>query len=460
MENLRVSSYIIPVKLENENGKYMLLHGYTGAIDLVDENIVTNLQSKYNFNNKIFSKEIINQLYKRGYLTDKTEEEEYAHVNKMAKVLNQKETLTQTSYTVVITYDCNFRCPYCFEHTLHGENRPLSDKSLTFEMVDNIYSNIVEIEKKYYNSSSRPKIMDLYGGEPLLAKNKKLVEYIIDQGSDMNFKFNAVTNGYDLEYYKDLLNPKQINSLQITIDGEKECHNSRRTHYIYGASFDKIIQNIEIALQQDVRVTVRINTDKIIFDQLENLYKTFQQLHFFDFKKFSMVSALLRNHHTTGTKDIQFMSMKEYFLSHKNVKYKYGCQHQHIYKNILNVMLGKERMNFRTTYCSTQCNGYIFDPFGHIYPCWDFVGDPQHIIGYYNYKKIEINTKGKSWRNHDITKGDKCKFCKYAFLCGGGCLARATYSDGKFKNSDCNNFPIIIKEAVNRAFNEYKAHIV
>ncbi len=33
---LRTSSYMIPVKLEKEEGKYMLIHGYTGAIDIVD----------------------------------------------------------------------------------------------------------------------------------------------------------------------------------------------------------------------------------------------------------------------------------------------------------------------------------------------------------------------------------------------------------------------------------------
>lgn len=462
MENLRVSSYIILIKLDSTEREYMLLHGYTGAIDLVDENLAKYLhEHKYlSISNNPFSTETIERLHQRGYLTDKSKEEEYSHVNKMAGILNKKETLTQTSYTVVVTYDCNFRCPYCFEHTLNGENRPLSNKSLTFEMVDNIYTNITKIEDKYYHCNSRPKIMDLYGGEPLLAKNKELIKYIIDQGCKMNFKFNAITNGYDLEDYKDLLNINQISSLQITIDGEKECHDSRRTHYKYGASFDRILKNIAMALQQEVRVTVRVNTDKIIFDQLESLYSTFQQLHFFDFKKFSLVSALLRDHNTAGTENIQFMSMKEYLLSHKNVKYKYGCQHQHIYKNILSVMQGKGRMNFRTTYCNTQCNGYIFDPYGHIYPCWDYVGNPQHIIGNYNHEMIDINSNGLTWRNHDIMKGDKCKYCKYALFCGGGCLARATLIDGKFKNSDCNNFPIIMKEAVNRAFNEYKANIV
>ena len=46
METLRTSSYIIPVKLESEEGKYMLIHGYTGAVDIVSESVVLCL--KYN----------------------------------------------------------------------------------------------------------------------------------------------------------------------------------------------------------------------------------------------------------------------------------------------------------------------------------------------------------------------------------------------------------------------------
>lgn len=462
MENLRVSSYIILVKLDNENGKYMLLHGYTGAIDLIDADLAAYLRdNKHDTStSSLLPSEIKKRLYKRGYLTNKTEEEEYLYVNKMAAILHKKETLTQISYTTVVTYDCNFRCPYCFEHTLHAENRPLSDKTLTAEMIDNIYNNIAKIEAKYQRSRERIKFMELYGGEPLLAKNRDIVQYIVKRGCEMNFKFRAITNGYDLEYYKDLLNPEQISSLQITIDGKKECHDSRRIHYSQGATFDKILKNIEMALQQGVHILVRINTDRIISDQLEELFTIFQQLHFFDYKGFSMESALLRNHNTNGVENIQFMSMKEYLLKHKDAKYKYGCQYQHLYKNILNTIQGKGRMNLHSTYCNSQCNGYVFDPLGKLYPCWDFVGDPQHIIGDYNNTSLTINSLGESWRNHDIRYGDKCKNCKYAFLCGGGCLARATLIKGKFKNSDCNNFPIIIKEAANRAFNEYKANII
>jgi hypothetical protein len=44
--NLRKSSYTISVKLEVEEDKYMLFHGYTGAIDVVTENVVNYLNNK------------------------------------------------------------------------------------------------------------------------------------------------------------------------------------------------------------------------------------------------------------------------------------------------------------------------------------------------------------------------------------------------------------------------------
>ena len=41
MENYRLSSYTIFTKLEDTEDKYMLMHGYTGAIDITSENLVT-----------------------------------------------------------------------------------------------------------------------------------------------------------------------------------------------------------------------------------------------------------------------------------------------------------------------------------------------------------------------------------------------------------------------------------
>ena len=83
MENLRTSSYMIPVKLEKEEDKYMLIHGYTGAIDIVTENLLEKIKSIAKGHD--FSDNMLQQLIKRGYITTKTQEEEYAYVGTVAK---------------------------------------------------------------------------------------------------------------------------------------------------------------------------------------------------------------------------------------------------------------------------------------------------------------------------------------------------------------------------------------
>ena len=107
----------------------------------------------------------------------------------------------------------------------------------------------------------RSSILTLYGGEPLLAENKEIVNYIVEEGVKRGYKFNAITNGYELEHYLDLLSPTKICKLQITIDGPKAIHDTRRIHYKDYGTFDKIIHNISMALKKNIKVSVRMNTD-------------------------------------------------------------------------------------------------------------------------------------------------------------------------------------------------------
>ena len=86
METLRASSYIIPVKLESEEGKYMLIHGYTGAMDIVDSELKSYIFSSNQFNKETFPfADVFFELLKsRGYLTIKTKEDERIYVQKIA----------------------------------------------------------------------------------------------------------------------------------------------------------------------------------------------------------------------------------------------------------------------------------------------------------------------------------------------------------------------------------------
>ncbi|HBQ60770.1 MAG TPA: hypothetical protein DD671_14430, partial [Balneolaceae bacterium] len=292
MKKYRTSSYTIYVKLDDKNNNYLLVHGYNGAIDQASASVVNFLQtSRVIYKNETlpFSNATFDLLVKRGYITDKSPLEEKKVVREMANIIHRAEA-TRKAFLFLVAYDCNFRCPYCFENAISQNGKGWSKKVFTKKAVDQAYEAMLELEPNRMEHANR---ITLYGGEPLLASNKDIVEYIVQLGSKKGYYFKAITNGYDLGHFKDLINPSYINNLQITVDGDRETHDSRRTHFETGRSYDKIVENIAWALEADIAITVRINTDLHNFDKLKKVREHFQKLGFFNYSKFRVYSALI-----------------------------------------------------------------------------------------------------------------------------------------------------------------------
>ena len=167
----RVSSYVIPIKLEEQEGKYLLIQGYTGAIDIVQEEVALKLKDN---DLTDLSENTLRILQKRGYITNKTKDKEVEHIERIAHALHKRDEILYKSFTWVVTYNCNFRCPYCFEKR---ENKDSSHRIVfTKEQVDRTFAAMNEIEHRKQLQSP---IITLYGGEPLLKENKEIVTYIV-----------------------------------------------------------------------------------------------------------------------------------------------------------------------------------------------------------------------------------------------------------------------------------------
>lgn len=446
MENLRVSSYMIPVKLEDEREKYLLIQGYTGAIDVVEKDFLERIKSSIDS----FSPETSRILCQRGYITSKTEEEEYAYAARLAEALHKKDSILHKSFMLIVTYHCNFRCPYCFE------NRETKDDgcSITFTktMVDRAFQAMDAIEPA---EELRNRTIILYGGEPLLKENKDVVTYIVETGRKRGYKFYAITNGYDIEYFSDLLREDAIYKLQITIDGMKELHNQRRVHYKNGGTFDKIIANIRLALEKDIQVQVRVNTDHYNIEEFIRLKEYFEQKGFLTYKQFKLYSTPLRNNTNTSEEEkesLGFLRASSFFEKHKEMKTLSLCHDNGIFRNIYQSIIEKRPLHFRSVNCTAQTNGYAFDPLGMIYPCWEVVGNTQFSIGNYLEVPIQWNKEMKDlWHTLDVSKASACRRCKYAFLCGGGCPAHTF--EGKTERQ-CVFFRQAFEIAVNRAYKQ------
>lgn len=442
MEKLRTSSYLISVQLKSTEGKYMLIHGYTGAMDVVSSSFLTIVKDA---DTSSIDLATIQLLIRRGYLTTKTKEEEYAYVARMANALQRKYEILYSTFTWAVTYNCNFRCPYCFENRekKDGKTRITFNKN----QVDIAYHamSLIEPRRELHNN-----IITLYGGEPLLSENFDVVNYIVKVGKKRGYKFVAITNGYDVDSYLDLLGNDKIYKLQITIDGTKDFHNKRRIHKDGEETFERIITNIKLALERGIKISVRMNVDKQNINLFEDLRDYFKRLHYFDFPNFELYPSIIINNDKIKEKDIAhldiiddakcFLNSLGYLASH--IK-EYG-----IYNNIHNALRNKCALKFKSVNCAAQVNGYVLDALGGIYPCWETLGERNSLLGTYNQYRIKWNEDIRNkWKRNNIGKRDTCKYCQYALLCGGSCV----YHSNDTKH--CVIFKHALKEAVNTAYN-------
>ena len=159
--------------------------------------------------------------------------------------------------------------------------------------------------------------------------------------------------------------------MQITIDGSREQHNKRRIHYQVGNSFDKILENIGMALLCGIRISIRINTDLENFGTLHELQQLFDELGYTNNENFSFYSALLQNYEQINNmienSSFEYTGQKQYMYKHKHENFKFKCQDHNLFNKIYGAIKNNKLLNFKSIYCAAQSGEYIFDPYGNIY---------------------------------------------------------------------------------------------
>jgi len=134
---IRASSYNIYVDLPDDPNHMLLLHGYTGAYDKVSAHVgayVRKMETRpapkplygrwsplqksngsNDANNYIPAAQTIEILKQRGYLTEMTEAGEENYFYQIANTLHKQSIERTPNYIFMPNYDCNLRCPYCFQ---------------------------------------------------------------------------------------------------------------------------------------------------------------------------------------------------------------------------------------------------------------------------------------------------------------------------------------------------------
>ncbi len=483
---LRTSNYTIYVDLPDEPDNMLLVHGYSGAYDKVSRRVATYVRHCQNgpIPKPLYgdwspepeqdgevaepSEAALETLKKRGYLTDLGPEDEAQRFENMVGKLHHLQSQMMPGYIVMPTYSCNLRCSYCFQD--HMRTNPSFRhllRTMTPEMVDRIFGAMPEIERLHgiEDVSKIPRKFTLFGGEPLLAETRSIVEYFMDKAFSFGpAQFSAVSNATDLHHFAALLGPEKIAAIQITLDGPPEEHDRRRIYADGAGSFDRISQNITMALELGVQINVRMNVDRNNIDQLPELAETMIARGWPEHPNFSAYTAAI---HANNDKTDKKTTFSSWILVQELDKLREKHESMKVISRPDDGLIDRVRgifdsrmgavTNLKASFCGAHNKMYIFDALGDVYACWEKTGDKSiRIAAIDEESKMTWNDELNGiWRARTVTSNPVCKNCRYSLYCGGGCAVLAELKSGNLNTNFCDGFQQRLRAAVAEAYTDH-----
>jgi len=189
-------------------------------------------------------------LINNGFLVRKNVDE-FALVK--SRLYKYKYNADNASITINTGLACNCRCVYCYEGQEH-DNRSI----LTHEKA----SDSVVFIKKQYSATTRLHLAFL-GGEPLICFEQIKHIYSELKNSFGHVSLQLTTNGVLVndEVAKFLREIKDVN-IQVSIDGLKHHHDSKRIGSDGEGTYDRIITNVKILQDESVPISIRVHIDQ------------------------------------------------------------------------------------------------------------------------------------------------------------------------------------------------------
>jgi uncharacterized protein len=305
--------------------------------------------------------------------------------------------------TICPTLQCNFRCPYCFEQSQQASCVMASET----------------IERLLYFIRSYQDIRHLsiawYGGEPLLAFD--VIQEVMEKIDSLNLTLEGaglITNGYLLDSEKaKQLNKLRINSIQITLDGPEEVHDTRRTLAGGKPTFQRILQNIDTLMSSSYEgaCSIRVNVDKHNHDRFIELRAAL--LNQFKGKKLFVYAAHVNSGIGHSYDHSCTLNLQEWMEFSMNMHRQSGQPAGGFYPG----------GNLDSICIANTHQGFVVGPEGELYKCWENVGRPEMIIGsiYLDNPITNPELQALYCIGSDAYSDPECRECNVLPICGGGC---------------------------------------
>ncbi|MGN1468134.1 MAG: thioether cross-link-forming SCIFF peptide maturase [Ruminococcus sp.] len=420
------------------NGYNIVLDVFSGSVHTVDDlaydiismykekstnEIVSSMLSKYSEDSSIDKDEIlqviedIKELEENGKLFT---EDEYKD---LAFDFKNNNTVIK-ALCLHVSHTCNLNCEYCFasQGKYHGDRALMS-----FEVGKRAIDFLVE------NSGTRKNLeVDFFGGEPLMNWEvvKQIVAYArsIEKEKNKNFRFTLTTNGVLIDDEVIDFANKEMHNVVLSLDGRKEVHDRLRKTINGKGSYDTIVPKFQEFVKRRgdkgyyIRGTFTHNNTDFTNDIFHMADLGFTQL------SMEPVVCSPDDPYALTYDDLpvifeQYEILAKYMLEREKQGKPITFYHYMI------DLTGGPCIYKRISGCGSGTEYMAVTPWGELYPCHQFVGDPKYSLGNI-YDGVTNKNVQNEFKMCNAYARPECKDCWAKLYCSGGCAANAYHATG------------------------------
>lgn len=326
-----------------------------------------------------------------------------------------------------VAHTCNLNCSYCFaaQGKYHGERALMS-----FETGKRALDFLIE------NSGSRRNLeVDFFGGEPLMNFDvvKRLVEYArsIEKEKNKHFRFTLTTNGVLLDDEVTEFANRECHNVVLSLDGRKSVHDRLRKTVSGQGSYDVIVPKFQefVKKRGDKGYYVRGTFTKNNIDFTEDIFHM-ADLGFTELSMEPVVCAPDEPYALTED-DLPVLFEQYEILAKEMLRRKKEGRPFTFYHYMLD-LAGGPCIYKRISGCGSGTEYLAVTPWGELYPCHQFVGDPKYSMGNI-YDGIQNTALQQEFKLCNAYARPDCKDCWAKLYCSGGCAANAYHATGSIK---------------------------
>lgn len=412
------------------NGQFVILDVASGSVHVVDEMIFDMAADLLDL-----SKEEIIDKYKNRYDQKALAEgyDELYYLMEEGLLYSKDEPVDLSGFNpnchikamcLHVSHDCNLRCAYCFasQGDFHGD-RMMMDLETGKKALDFLLEN----SGNRYNLE-----VDFFGGEPMMNFDvvKQLVDYGREREKEYNkhFRFTMTTNGVllndeNIEYLN-----REMANVVLSLDGRKEINDPMRPTVNGKGSFDTIVPKFQRLIagrgDKDYYIRGTFTNHNLDFSKDVMLY------HDLGFQKTSMEPVVTDpNEEYAIRKEHLDQILQEYEkLSEEYLRIRKDDPDFLFFHYMIDLSGGPCAYK-KSIGCGAGSEYVAVTPTGEIYPCHQFVGEEDFLLGNVNDGIVNKGLQ-KQFHEADVFHKDACTECWAKYFCSGGCHANAFHNNG------------------------------